>query len=110
MDGMLFCIKNNRHNVTITTHAIKRHFLIWRTTARQPMKRRCCCVLTIKCTFICVLVNETKNLQHLDCGRSIPATHGGLNDYRLGGAAPGIVLSPIRRRYRATTSRCSGFL
>ena len=27
--------------------------------------------------FLCLLVNETKNPQHLDCGRSIPATHGG---------------------------------
>ena len=49
-----FCIVNNRHGVTITTHAIKRHFLIWMTTVRQPTKRRCCCVLTLKCTFICI--------------------------------------------------------
>ena len=27
--------------------------------------------------YLCLLVNETKNPQHLDCGRSIPATHGG---------------------------------
>ena len=28
---VLFCMKNNRHDITITTHAIKRHFLIgWR--------------------------------------------------------------------------------
>ena len=51
---VLFRIKNNRHDVTITTHAIKRHFLIWMTTMRQPMKRRCSCVLTLKYTFICV--------------------------------------------------------
>ena len=50
----LFCIVNNRHGVTITTHAIKRHFLIWMTTVRQPTKRRCCCVLTLKCAFICI--------------------------------------------------------
>ena len=50
----LFCIVNNRHGDTITTHAIKRHFLIWMTTVRQPTKRRCSCVLTLKCTFICV--------------------------------------------------------
>ena len=49
-----FCITNNRHNVTITTHAIKRHFLIWMTMMRQPMKRRCSCVLTLRYTFICV--------------------------------------------------------
>ena len=42
----LFCIANNRHGVTITTHAIKRHYLIWMTTVRQPSKRRCSCVLT----------------------------------------------------------------
>ena len=51
---MLFCIANNRHGVTITTHAIKRHFLIWMTTVRQPTKRRRSCVLTLKYTFICV--------------------------------------------------------
>ena len=50
----LLCIANNRHGVTITTHAIKRHFLIWMTTVRQPMKRRRSCVLTLKYTFICV--------------------------------------------------------
>ena len=50
----LFCITNNRHNVTITTHAIKRHFLIWMTTMRQPTKRRCSCVLTLIYTLICV--------------------------------------------------------
>ena len=27
--------------------------------------------------YLCLLVNETKNPQHLNCGRSIPATHGG---------------------------------
>ena len=50
----LFCITNNRHDVTITTHAIKRHFLIWMTTMRQLMKRRCSCVLTLKYTIICI--------------------------------------------------------
>ena len=55
--------------------------------------------------YLCLLVNETKNPQHLCCGRSIPATHGGLNDSRLGGASSGIVLSPIRRRYRSTTTK-----
>ena len=48
------CITNNCHDVTITTHAIKRHFLIWMTTVRQPTKRRRSCVLTLKYTFICV--------------------------------------------------------
>ena len=50
----LLCIANNRHGVTITTHAIKRHFLIWMTTVRQPTKRRRSCVLTLKYIFICV--------------------------------------------------------
>ena len=50
----LLCIANNRHYVTITTHAIKRHFLIWMTTVRQPAKRRRSCVLTLKYIFICV--------------------------------------------------------
>ena len=40
--------------VTITTHAIKRHFLIWMTTVRQPTKRRHSCVLTLKYIFICI--------------------------------------------------------
>ena len=48
------CITNNRHDVTITTHAIKGHFFIWMTTVRQPTKPRCSCVLTLKYTFICV--------------------------------------------------------
>ena len=50
----LLCIANNRHDVTIMTHAIKRHFLIWMTTVRQPTKRRHSCVLTLKYIFICV--------------------------------------------------------
>ena len=50
----LLCIANNRYDVTITTHAIKRHFLIWMTTVRQPTKRRRSCVLTLNYTFICV--------------------------------------------------------
>ena len=48
-----FYITNNRHDVTITKHAIKHHFLIWMKTVRQPTKRRCSCVLTLKYTFIC---------------------------------------------------------
>ena len=50
----LLRIANNRHYVTITTHAVKRHFLIWMTTVRQPTKRRRSCVLTLKYIFICV--------------------------------------------------------
>ena len=50
----LFCIANNRHGVTITTHAIKYHFLVWITTVKQLTKRWCSGVLTLKCTFICV--------------------------------------------------------
>ena len=48
------CITNNPKDVTITTHAMKRHFLIWITTVRQPTKRGCSCVLTLKYTFVCV--------------------------------------------------------
>ena len=51
---VLFCITNNRHDVTIMTHAIKRHFLILMTTAWQPTKRRCSCVSTFKYTSIFV--------------------------------------------------------
>ena len=50
----LYCVTNNRHDVTVKTHAIKRHFLILMTTVRQPTKRRCSCVLTSKCILICV--------------------------------------------------------
>ena len=50
----LLCIANSRHGVTITTHAIKRHFLVWLTMVRQPTKRRRSCVLTLKYSFICV--------------------------------------------------------
>ena len=50
----LFCIKNNRHNVTITTRAIMCHFLIWMKTVTQPRKCWCSWVLTLKYTFICV--------------------------------------------------------
>ena len=46
----LFRITNTRHDVTITTHAIKRLFLIWMTTVRH----RCSCLLTLKYTCICV--------------------------------------------------------
>ena len=41
------------HGVTTTTHAIKRDYLIWMTTVRQPTKRRHSCVLTLK-YVICV--------------------------------------------------------
>ena len=50
----LFCNANNRHDVTITTHAITRHFLIWMTTVTPPKKHSCSCVLTLKYTSICV--------------------------------------------------------
>ena len=50
----ILCIANNRHGVTITTHAIKRHFLNRMTAVRQPKKRLRSCVLTLKYTFICV--------------------------------------------------------
>ena len=48
----LLCIANNRHGVTITTHAITRHFLIWMTTVRHRTKRRRSFVFTLKYTII----------------------------------------------------------
>ena len=51
---VVFCITNNHHDVTVTTDAIKRHFLIWMTMVRQPTKHRRSCVLTLKYTFLCV--------------------------------------------------------
>ena len=50
----LFRITNNHHGVTITTRAVKRHFLIWMTMMRQPTKRRCSCVSTLIYTLSCV--------------------------------------------------------
>ena len=45
MDDMrYFASQITRHAVTVTTHAIKRRFLIWITTVRQPMKCRRSCV------------------------------------------------------------------
>ena len=49
---VLFRITNNLHDVTITTHAIERHFLIWMTTMRQPTKRRPSRDFTLKYTYI----------------------------------------------------------
>ena len=60
----LLCIANNRHGVTITTHAIKRHLLIWMTTVRQPTKRRRSRVLTLKYTFICVYWWTTQRIHN----------------------------------------------
>ena len=69
----LVCIASNRHGVTIMTHAIKRHFLIWMTTVRQPTKRRRSCVLTLKYTFICV---------YTFCVDSYSLVHPGVRDKR----------------------------
>ena len=60
----LFRIVNNRHGVTITTRAIKRHFLIWITTVRQLTKRRYFCVLTFKCSYICVYWWTRQRIHH----------------------------------------------
>ena len=61
----LLCVANNLgHGVTITTHAIKRHLLIWMTTVRQPTKRRRSCVLTLKYTFICVYWWTRQRIHH----------------------------------------------
>ena len=76
----LLCIANNRHDVAITTHAIKRHFLIWMTTVRQPTKRRRSCVLTLNYTFICVYWWTRKRIHNtlIVVDRYLrPATHGG---------------------------------
>ena len=51
---VLLWITNNHHGVTVTPHAIKRHFFFWMTTVRQHTQRGRSCVLTLKYTFICV--------------------------------------------------------
>ena len=61
---VVFCITNNRHDVTITTHPIKRHFLIKMTIVRQPTKHRRSCVLTLKYTFICVYWWTTQRIHN----------------------------------------------
>ena len=83
--------------------------LIWMTTYETPMFL----FFNFKmCLYFCLLGNETNNPQHLDCGRSIPATHGGQNDSRLGGASSphqGVVdsynLSKSLKRQWINTSR-----
>ena len=54
-------------------------------------------------TFAFLSMNEKNNPQHIDCGRSTPATYEEWIDCRLSGASSGIVLSPMSRRYRSTT-------
>ena len=104
-------ILHNRRDVNITTHAIKRHFLIWMTTVRQPTKHRCSCVLTLKYTFICVYWWTRQRIHNtLIAVDRYLRLMGDKNDSRLGEASSGIISSPIRCRYRCTTSRCSGFL
>ena len=56
------------------------------------------------------LESETKSPQHLDCGKSIPVTHWGKSDPRLGTTSSVISSSSIRRRYRYAILRCSGLL
>ena len=58
----LFCITNN--DVTLTTHAIKRDFLIRMMTVTQPTKRRCSCVLILKYTFNCVYWWTRQRIRH----------------------------------------------
>ena len=96
----LLCFANNRHGVTIATHAIERHFLVWMTTVRQPTKRRRSSVLTLKYTVICVYWWTRQKIHNTLI----------VEDRYLRLMGDKIVLSPIRRSYRSTTSRCSGFL
>ena len=63
---VFFCITNNRHDVTITTHANMDDD--GETAYETPMFL--CFNLKIH-LYLCLLVNETKNPQHLDCGRPI---------------------------------------
>ena len=69
-----FCITNNRHDVTITTYASLPYMDDdGDTTYETPMFL----YFNVKIhLYLCLLVNETKNLQHLDCGRSNTAMHG----------------------------------
>ena len=60
----LFCITKNCHDVTITTHTIMRHFLIWMTTVRQPTKQRYSCILTLKYTYIYIYWWTTRQRIH----------------------------------------------
>ena len=53
-------------------------------------------------------VNETQNPPYLYCNLSIPSPHGKWNDSKFDRASSGLVLFPIFRRCRFTTSRCRG--
>ena len=76
----------------ITARAISWYFFIWMTTARKPATPWYRGVLLENMSL---LVNETMNPHYIDCSRSVPATNGGLNESRLGGASSGIALSPF---------------
>ena len=105
-----FCITNNHHHVTITTHVIKRHFLIWITEVRQPMKRRWSCVLTLKYIFICVYLWTRQRILNTLIVVDPYLRLMGIKKFQTRGCFVWNFLSPIRRRYQSTTSRCSGFL
>ena len=64
---------NNRPLCRYMARATTCQFLIWMRTERQPATR-CYHGFYRLNTFL--LVNETKNPKRIDCGRSIPATHG----------------------------------
>ena len=95
LDGLhtLFCTTNNGLCVTIRALTTSRNFLIWMRTVRQTRTRWHRGIFKSKLGFLSM--NETKNLLHLDCGRSIPATHGGYNYSRIGGASSGIMVSQV---------------
>ena len=74
----------------------------WMTTVTQLTRRRCRCVLTSSVK----LLNETKNPQHLSCGRSTPASRGG----KLIPIWKRLVPNNILARCRSTISRVTGFV
>ena len=79
--------------VAIRARATPRYFLIWKRTVGQLRQADYRGVFMLKYAFLSM--DETKNPLYLDCGRSIPATHRGWKDSRLGGASSGIVYSPF---------------
>ena len=111
----LFCITNNRHGITITTHAIKRHFLIgWRL--RQPTKCWWSCVLVLKYIFVFIAERDKETttlwLWSLVWNHFIPhSSQVSIYLRQMGyktikdSTEPRLesFLSPIRRRYPSTT-------
>ena len=98
-----FCITNNHHNATITTHAIKRHVLIGMTTVTPPTTPMFLCFNLDIHLYLYLLVNKTKNPQHLDLWLIDTCDSWGIKRFQTRRSLVWNRFTPIRRRYRSTT-------